>query len=136
MRRITILEELPEAFNTEEKCIQHLAKIRWRDSPICPNCGCTAHINYIERRRVWWCGDCARQFSIRIGTIFEGSRLSLRKWFTAIWLLTNSEDGVSVKYLALNVGVTAKTAKFILSRLRAVMPIADATWRIQDDNTI
>lgn len=133
MKHIANLNDLTQTFSSEEKCIQHLARIRWHDSPVCPNCGCSSHINYIEKRRVWWCGDCARQFSVRIGTIFEGSRLSLQQWFIAIWLLTNSQAGVSVRQLAQYAGVTHKTAVYILARLREVMPITDLTGDPYDE---
>ena len=111
------------AFNSEDKCVQHLAEIRWPNGPVCQKCGGLKRINYIAPRRVWWCGDCKQQFSVRVGTIFEESRLPLRKWFMAIWLLTGTKKGISSHQLAHDIGVTQKTVWFMLGRLREVMPL-------------
>ena len=121
--KFTNLLELVQNFDTEQKCIDHLAQLRWPDGPVCPKCGGFERISYISGRRVWYCGSCKYQFSVRIGTIFEESRLSLCKWFMAIWLLTSHKKGVSSHQLARDIGVTQKTAWFMLGRLREVMPL-------------
>ena len=119
----TNLLEMVQTFDSEDKCVEHLAAIRWPDGPVCPKCGAFERISYIAKWRVWWCGDCKRQFSVRIGTIFEESRLPLRKWFMAIWLLTSHKEGINSHQLARDISVTQKTAWFMLGRLREVMPL-------------
>ena len=122
----TNLLEVEQTFDKEDKCIQYLANIRWPTRPICPNCGAFEHINYISSQRVWWCGDCKRQFSVRIGTIFEESRLPLRKWFMAIWMLASSPKDIGAHQLASGIGVARKTAKSMLNRLQGVRSMMQA----------
>jgi len=117
------LLEMLETFNTEARCIQHLVNLRWGDTITCPRCGGADHISHISTRHIWHCNDCKQQFSVRTGTIFEESRLSLRKWFAAVWLLTSHRKGISSHQLARDIGVTQKTAWFMLGRLREVMPL-------------
>ena len=112
---------MAQTFNTEEKCRDHLTKIRWVNGVVCPHCGRYGRINQLKSRPLWWCGDCKKQFSVKVGTIFEGSPISLQKWFMAVWLLTNHEKGISPYQLAKDIAVTQKTAGFMLSRLREAM---------------
>src|SRR5690606_31051925 len=107
--------------DTEQKCSRYLASIRWPNGPICQHCGSTRKINFIETRNVFWCADCKKQFSIRVGTIFEQSRLPLVKWFAAIWLATAHKKGISSVQLHRDIGVTQKTAWYMLSRIREAM---------------
>jgi transposase-like protein len=109
---------MAQTFNDEEKCLLHLSKMRWPDGPVCPLCGGFKRINWLRSRRVYWCGDCKRQFSVCIGTIFEDSRIPMQKWFIAIWLITSHKKGISSCQLAKDIGVTQKTAWFMLHRLR------------------
>jgi len=74
----------------------------------------------VKRRHTYKCADCRKQFSVRKGTIFEESRLPLRKWFAAAWLITSNRKGIASTQLAREVGVTQKTAWFMLGRLREV----------------
>lgn len=116
------LRDIVQAFNTEEKCQKHLIKMRWPNWVACPKCSGHERISKLKARPLWWCGNCKRQFSIKTGTIFEGSRTSLQKWFMAIWLLTSHKKGISLHQLKQDIGVTQKTAQFMLSRLHAVIP--------------
>jgi len=111
---------LMEAFPTEEACILHLEKLRWPKGIVCPLCGSTRKFHRIERRHIYKCADCNKEFSVRKGTIFEESRLPLRKWFAASWLITTNRKGIASTQLAREVGVTQKTAWFMLGRLREV----------------
>lgn len=115
------LPELMMEFPTEEAYEEHLAKLRWRGRVVCPRCQETRKINRLRSRSVWWCGGCKKQFSVRIGTVFEGTRIPLVKWFCAIWLLTNHKKGISSHQLKKDINVTQKTAWFMLHRLRKVM---------------
>lgn len=111
---------LMEAFSTEEICGAHLEKLRWPKGIVCPRCGSTRKIYRLKRGHTYKCADCRKQFSVRKGTIFEESRLPLRKWFAAAWLLTSNRKGIPSTQLAREIGVTQKTAWFMLGRLREV----------------
>ena len=109
-----------QAFPSEETCIIHLEKLRWPKGIICPLCGCYRKFHRIARGSLYKCADCQKSFSVRKGTIFEESRLPLRKWFAASWLITTHRKGISSCQLARELGVTQKTAWFMLGRLREV----------------
>lgn len=114
------LYEMSETFTTEKDCIDHLEKLRWPKGIICPLCGSSWKIYHVARDNGYKCADCKKAFSVRKGTIFEESRLPLRKWFAAAWLVTSNRKGISSCQLAREIGVTQKTAWFILGRLREV----------------
>jgi transposase-like protein len=118
--RYDSLFALMEAFPDEETCILHLEKLRWPKGIVCPHCGSTRKFHRIERRHIYKCADCNKEFSVRKGTIFEESRLPLRKWFAAAWLITTNRKGIASTQLAREIGVTQKTAWFMLGRLREV----------------
>src|SRR5271166_4324531 len=73
---------------------EFLAAVRWPDGPECPACGSKAH-SYIKTRRIWKCKECRRQYSAKLGTIFEDSPIPLDKWMLALWLIVNCKNGVS-----------------------------------------
>ena len=112
------LLDLLKAFPTEQSCINHLAKIRWPDGVKCPSCQSRKIYKCKKRFR---CGDCRRNFSVRVNTIYAGSPIPLRKWFAAMWLLSSSPKGISSCQLAREIGVTQKTAWFVLGRLRKMI---------------
>lgn len=114
------LYEMLKEFPTEESCIKHLEKLRWPKGIVCPCCGSSRKIHHVSRNHTYKCADCQKMFSVRKGTIFEESRLPLRKWFSAGWLITNHRKGISSCQLARELGVTQKTAWFMLGRLRDV----------------
>ncbi len=114
---------LVEAFPTEEACILHLEKLRWPKGIVCPCCGSTRKVYHLTRGHTYKCADCRKQFSVRKGTIFEESRLPVRKWFAAVWLLTSNRKGIPSTQLAREIGVTQKTAWFMLGRLREVASV-------------
>jgi transposase-like protein len=108
-------------FSDPAKASDFVAKMRWADGKaICPDCDSRDHY-YLASRRVWKCKICKRQFSVKVGTIFEDSPLPLTKWLPAVWLLANSKNGVSSHELARAIGVTQKTAWFMLHRIREAM---------------
>lgn len=112
--------QLVEYFSTEEKCIDYLAKLRWNGEPVCTDCGSVKsyEINVTGRGKRWKCADCGTHYSVRKGTIFEESRLSLKKWFYAIYLITSHKKGISSHQLARDLNITQKTAWFLLHRVR------------------
>ena len=113
----TMMEMLAK-FLDEQSCIAHLEQLRWPCGIICPLCGSPRKIHKRARQGIYKCGECKKEFSIRKGTIYEESRLPLRKWFVAAWLMSSSRKGVSSYQLAREIGVTQKTAWFVLGRLR------------------
>jgi transposase-like protein len=114
------LMTLMETFSNEESCVRHLESLRWPTGIVCPCCGSTRKIYKIQRAFIYKCADCNNQFSVRKGTIFEESRLPLQKWFAAAWLITSNRKGIASLQLAREIGVTQKTAWFMLGRLREV----------------
>lgn len=98
----------------------YVAKLRWPGGPVCPKCGGTEY-SYLTTRRVWKCKACKKQFSVKVGTIFEDSALGLDKWLPAIWLAANSKNGISSHELGRALGVTQKSAWFMLHRIRLAM---------------
>jgi transposase-like protein len=111
------LSELTLAFPDEQTCIRHFRAIRWAKGASCPYCGSTRIYNFSDDRN-HKCGDCRKRFSIKVGTIFADTKLPLRQWFIAIWLITSHKKGVASAQLARDLGVTQKTAWFMLHRLR------------------
>jgi len=107
-------------FSDRDICVDYVSKLRWPDGPVCPRCGGTEH-SYVSTRRVWKCKSCKRQFSVKAGTIFEDSALGLDKWLPAIWLAANSKNGISSHELARALGITQKSAWFMLHRIRLAM---------------
>jgi transposase-like protein len=111
------LIQMMAAFPDEQSAIDHFTAIRWQNGAFCPYCG-TTRIYHFSDRRTHKCGDCRKRFSIKVGTIFEDSKIELRKWFMAIWLITSHKKGIASTQLAKDIGVTQKTAWFMTHRLR------------------
>ncbi len=111
------LYEIMQVFEDEQSCIDHFRASRWKEGAFCPHCGSTKVYHFSDRRN-HKCGDCRMRFSIRVGTIFEDSKLPLCKWFIAIFLITSHKKGIASTQLAKDLGVTQKTAWFVLHRLR------------------
>jgi transposase-like protein len=109
-------------YSDEDRCIAYMASRRWPNGVSCPTCGSTAVI-YLKNQRRWKCGNDhpRRQFSVKVGTIFEDSPLSLTKWLPAVWMLGNCKNGVSSLEIHRDIGVTQKTAWFMLHRIRYAM---------------
>src|SRR5437764_7018255 len=99
---------------------EYVASLRWPNGPICPRCGGVEH-SYVSTRRIWKCKACKRQFSVKVGTIFEDSPLGLDKWLPAVWLAANSKNGISSHELGRALGITQKSAWFMLHRIRLAM---------------
>lgn len=114
------LPELFRAFPDEQTAIDHFTAIRWANGKFCPLCGNSdaARIGTLTGTNTHKCYICRKRFSIRVGTIFQDTKLPLRTWFAAIWLITNHPKGIASTTLATDLGVTQKTAWFVLHRLR------------------
>lgn len=112
--------ELVSYFDTEEKCQDHLATLRWNGEPECPYC-LSKKVNTLKgKTKRYKCYGCRKQFGVRVGTIFHDSKLSLRKWFFAIFLFSAHKKGVSSHQLSRDLKITQKTAWFVLHRIREV----------------
>jgi transposase-like protein len=111
------LFDLMDAFPDEQSCIDHLRVIRWRDGEFCPHCN-SNKVYHFSDRQTFKCGECKARFSIKVGTIFHDTKLPLRKWFMAIWLITNHPKGIASTTLAKDLKITQKSAWFVLHRLR------------------
>ncbi len=120
IRDFDSLFELISYFDTEEKCIDHLIKWRWNGEPSCPYCS-SKKVNELKgKTKRFKCYGCRKQFGVRVGTIFHDSKLSLRKWFLAIFIFTAHKRGVSSHQLSRDLKITQKTAWFVLHRIREV----------------
>ena len=107
-------------FSTEKKCHEFLKSILWSKGKNCPHCGSNAVYEYTSNFKKNRCKDCKCDFSIRKGTIFEESRMSLQKWFMCIYLMNSNKKGISSLSLARQVGINKTTAWFVLHRLRFI----------------
>ena len=113
-------------FDTEDKCKAAIAQERWGDGDVvCPYCGSTHTYMTAEGRYI--CNDCNTHFSVTVGTIFENTKVSLRKWFLAMYLVSSHKKGVSSCQLARDIKVTQKTAWFMLHKIRGLFGITDET---------
>src|SRR5438552_12093033 len=116
----TNLLEAVRYFSDLDVATEFVAKMRWPDGPICPRCEGRQH-SYLTTRRIWKCKACKRQFSVKVGTIFEDSPIGLDKWLAAIWMVANCKNGVSSHEMARTLGMTQKSAWFVLHRVRLAM---------------
>lgn len=117
LKQFDSLIQLFEAFPDEQSAIDHLRAIRWKNGAFCPYCGSTRVMHFSDKR-THKCSDCRQRFSIKVGTIFEDTKLPLRKWFAAIWLITSHKKGIASTQLAKDLKITQKSAWFVLHRLR------------------
>jgi transposase-like protein len=114
------LIEAVRYFADQDVCTEFVAELRWPNGPVCPRCASTEY-SYLTTRRLWKCKGCKKQYSVKLGTIFEDSPIPLDKWLCAIWLLANSKNGVSSYELGRAIGITQKSAWFVLQRIRLAM---------------
>jgi transposase-like protein len=112
------LQEAIKFFADESNALNFMISIRWPDGVArCPHCEST-NAAFLATRRIWKCRDCKRQFSLKIGTIFEESPLGFDKWLPAFWMIVNAKNGISSCELGRSLGVCQKTAWFMLHRIR------------------
>lgn len=116
----TLIEAI-KYFADADISLAFMVSMRWPDGAVrCPNCEATG-VTFLSTRRVWKCKGCAKQFSIKVGTIFEDSPLGLDKWLPAVWCIVNAKNGISSCELARALGVTQKTAWLMLHRIRLAL---------------
>jgi len=120
LQKFTNLMSLMAYFKDEQICKDYLETIRWNGSIKCAykDCGCT---KVYKCAGCYKCSECERIFSVRVGTIFEDSKIPLQKWFAAIYLITSHKKGISSLQLHRDLGITQKTAWFLLHRVRTTL---------------
>jgi transposase-like protein len=115
------LQEAIVFFSDPDRALAFAMMLRWPDGiVICPRCGHNEH-SFLSTRRIWFCKGCKKQFTIKVGTIFEDSPLGMDKWMTAVWLVANCKNGVSSYEIARDLGITQKSAWFMMHRVRNAM---------------
>jgi transposase-like protein len=114
----TNLLEVAEYFKDKQVCIDYLAKMRWKEGVCCVYCSSNRIYDLKGKHKRYKCGECKRHFSVTVGSIFENSPIPLRKWFMAVHILSNHKKGISATQLALDLGVSRKTAWFMAHRVR------------------
>ena len=117
------LREAVRRFGSFENCREFMIALRWSDGKVrCPHCG-SEKVTYLGKARVWKCyaGHKKPTFTLKTGTIFEDSPIPLEKWLRAVWLIVNCKNGISSYEIHRGLGVTQKTAWFMLHRIRLAM---------------
>jgi len=121
MKSPETLQQAIVYFSDPERVFQYAVRLRWPDGKIiCPRCESEKN-SFVKTRRLWFCYGCQKQFTIKVGTIFEDSALGLDKWMTAVWMICNCKNGVSSYEIHRAIGVTQKTAWFMLHRIRKAL---------------
>ena len=124
-----IAQEFPENlleatryFSNPDACIEFVASIRWPNGITCPKCE-GKKLSFLTSRRLWKCmaKDCQRQFSVKTGSIFENSSVSLDKWLTVVWLVANCNNEISSYQIMRHLGVTQQTGWYMLYRIRLAL---------------
>ena len=113
------LQEAIVWYEDYQNCHNTLVQLRWPGEVTCPHCG-SSHVTYMPKVRRWRChsNHPAPQFSLRTGTVFADSRVSLNKWLVALWMVVNAKNGISSHELHRALGITQKTAWFLIHRIR------------------
>ncbi len=138
-----IVSALPRACSDELAAVKFMEQQRWGDTPACPRCGATDVHQMRGRdgtrngRFLWLCRGCDQQFTVRIGTVFEDSRIPLRHWCYAFWKACSSKKGVSALQIKRETGLSYKSALFLMHRIRYAMtpdrsPHLDGTVEVDE----
>src|SRR5581483_6779683 len=121
MKTPRTLQQAIVYFSDSDRCFEYAKKLRWPDGKVvCPRCQSDRNY-FIKTRKIWLCRGCNKQFTLKVGTIFEDSPLTLDKWMTAFWMICNCKNGVASTEIARALGITQKSAWFMLQRLRLAM---------------
>ena len=122
MKKPRTLQQAVIYFADADNCLKFMVAKRWPNGVTCPTCG-SADVRFLGTRRLWECKSqhSRKQFSVKVGTIFEDSPISLDKWLIAVWLIANCKNGVSSYEVGRALGVTQKSAWFMMHRIRLAM---------------
>ncbi|MEX0683900.1 MAG: IS1595 family transposase [Dehalococcoidia bacterium] len=134
----TLIEAI-RFFSDPDTCLNYMVGVRWPNGIACPTCG-SVEVSFLATRRIWKCKakHVKQQFSVKVGTIFEDSPIGLDKWLTTMWLIANAKNGISSYEVHRAIGVTQKTAWFMLHRIRLAMQPDDGdkmTGTVEADET-
>ena len=136
-------------FHNEDAAREHLENLRWPEGPICPHCGSVDGIALVggtkrsHRPGLYYCNGCEGQFTVKVGTVLEKSKIPLTKWVLGFHLMAASKKGISAHQLHRSLGITYKTAWFMAHRIREAMgmkaedtsPIGGANKVVESDET-
>jgi transposase-like protein len=115
------LQEAIAYFSDPERCFEYSVRMRWPNGRVqCPRCGSEQH-SFISTRRIWFCKGCKKQFTVKVGTIFEDSAMGMDKWMVSVWLIVNCKNGISSYEVGRHLGITQKSAWFMMHRIRLAM---------------
>lgn len=122
MKKPKTLQEAIIHFSNPDNCLKWMVNLRWPNGVVCPTCG-RKDANFLANQGKWQCKSIhtQRQFSVKVGTIFEDSPISLDKWLVAVWMIANCKNGVSSYEVGRAIGVTQKSAWFMMHRIRLAM---------------
>ncbi len=131
MKLIKSLKDILRNLHDKRTCREYLEELRWQGIPKCPHCNCKSEKHYKLKNRgdfngLYKCRECKKRFTVTIGTMFEGSKVSLEDWFYAIYVFLSHKKGISSIQLSKDIGVTQKTAWFMLTKIRHNMNDIDA----------
>ena len=115
LRNFNSLFDLLKVFDTEEKCIEYLEKVRWNGNVISPF---DSKSKVYKCSKGYWCKNTNKIFNVKTKTLFENTKIPLQKWFIGIWLITSHKKGISSIQLSKDLNVTQKTGWFMLQRIR------------------
>ena len=120
-----MLDILNPVFTNEDKAREHLERLTWPNGPTCPHCGECENVKRLEgkshRKGLIQCNSCGGNFTVTVGTVFERSKVPLNKWLLAAFLMSSSKKGMSAHQIHRMLGVTYKTAWFMMHRIREAM---------------
>src|SRR5271156_2629810 len=123
-----VIEQIPMACSNELAAVEFIEEHRWGKTPACVHCGSIAVYKMVDsktgernKRYLWRCKDCGKQYTVRIGTVYEDSRIELRHWCYAFWRAATSKKGVAALEIMRNCQISYKSALFLMSRIRFAM---------------
>jgi transposase-like protein len=126
--RNPVVEQARRACADERTAVEFWERYRWSENPACVHCGGVDVYKMMQRgtaerdaRFRWRCRDCAKQYTVRVGTVMEGSNIAFRHWTFALWLYTSSKKGFAAKQLERMTGLSYKSALFLAHRIRYAM---------------
>jgi transposase-like protein len=121
MKKPVTLQQAIVYFGDAERVFDYAKWLRWPDDKVtCPRCESDSN-SFVRTRKLWFCNGCKKQFTLKVGTIFEDSPIGLDKWMAAFWMLVNCKNGVSSYEIHRSLGVSQKSAWFMLHRIREAM---------------
>jgi transposase-like protein len=121
MKKPVTLSQAIAYFADTERAFDYAKFLRWPDGKVtCPRCESESN-SFVQTRKLWFCNGCKKQFTVKVGTIFEDSPMGLDKWMTAVWMICNCKNGISSYEIHRTLGITQKSAWFMLHRIREAM---------------